>query len=72
MFSQKDNFQKLLKEFLLENVQQIILENPFKIVSFNSAPFTIKNCFMGMRVIIGKHRIFLKELFEGYEYLMLT
>ena len=66
---QKYNFQKLLKEFLVEGVQQIILENPFKVVSFSGIPFTIKNCFMGMRVIIGKHRIFQKELIEGYEYL---
>ena len=66
---QKYNFQKLLKEFLVEGVQQIILANPFKVVSFSGVPFTIKNCFMGMRVIIGKHRIFQKELVEGYEYL---
>ena len=66
---QKYNFQKLLKEFLVEGVQQIILANPFKVVSFSGVPFTIKNCFMGMRVIIGKHRIFQKELVDGYEYL---
>ena len=66
---QKYNFQKLLKEFLVEGVQQIILANPFKVVSFGGVPFTIKNCFMGMRVIIGKHRIFQKELVDGYEYL---
>ena len=66
---QKYNFQKLLKEFLVEGVQQIILANPFRVVSFGGVPFTIKNCFMGMRVIIGKHRIFQKELIEGYEYL---
>ena len=66
---QKYNFQKLLKEFLVEGVQEIILANPFKVVSFGGVPFTIKNCFMGMRVIIGKHRIFQKELLEGYEYL---
>ena len=65
---QKYNFQKLLKEFLVEGVQEIILANPFKVVSFSGVPFTIKNCFMGMRVIIGKHRIFNKELIEGYEY----
>ena len=66
---QKYNFQKLLKEFLVEGVQQIILANPFKVVSFSGVPFTIKNCFMGMRVIIGKHRIFQKESVDGYEYL---
>ena len=66
---QKYNFQRLLKEFLIEGVQQIILANPFKVVSFSGVPFTIKNCFMGMRVIIGKHRIFQKELVDGYEYL---
>ena len=66
---QKYNFQKLLKEFLVEGVQQIILANPFKVVSFGGVPFTIKNCFMGMRVIIGKHRIFQREIVEGYEYL---
>ena len=66
---QKYKFQKLLKEFLVEGVQQIILANPFKVVSFSGVPFTIKNCFMGMRVIIGKHRIFQKELVDGYEYL---
>ena len=66
---QKYNFQKLLKEFLVEGVQQIILANPFKVVSFGGVPFTIKNCFMGMRVIIGKHRIFQRELVDGYEYL---
>ena len=66
---QKYNFQKLLKEFLIEGVQQIILANPFKVVSFSGVPFTIKNCLMGMRVIIGKHRVFQRETFEGYEYL---
>ena len=66
---QKYKFQKLLKEFLVEGVQQIILANPFKVVSFSGVPFTIKNCFMGMRVIIGKHRIFQKEMVDGYEYL---
>ena len=66
---QKYNFQKLLKEFLVEGVQQLILNNPFKVVSFNGVPFTIKNCFMGMRVIIGKHRIFQREMIQGYEFL---
>ena len=66
---QKYNFQKLLKEFLVEGVQQLIISNPFKVVSFNGVPFTVKNCFMGMRVIIGKHRIFQKESVDGYEYL---
>jgi len=66
---QKYNFQKLLKEFLVEGVQQLILSNPFKVVSFNGVPFTVKNCFMGMRVIIGKHKMFQKQMFEGYEYL---
>jgi len=65
---QKYKFQKLLKEFLVEGVQEIILANPFKVVSFSGVPFTIKNCFMGMRVIIGKHRCFNKEVIEGYEY----
>ena len=36
---QKYNFQKLLKEFLVEGVQQLILNNPFKVVSFNGVPF---------------------------------
>ena len=66
---QKYNFQKLLKEFLVEGVQQLIISNPFKVVSFNGVPFTVKNCFMGMRVIIGKHKMIQKQMLEGYEYL---
>ena len=66
---QKYNFQKLLKEFLVEGVRQLIISNPFKVVSFNGVPFTAKNCFMGMRVIIGKHKMIQKQMFEGYEYL---
>ena len=66
---QKYNFQKLLKEFLVEGVRQLIISNPFKVVSFNGVPFTAKNCFMGMRVIIGKHKMIQKQMIEGYEYL---
>ena len=66
---QKYNFQKLLKEFLFEGVQQLILSNPFKVVSFGGIPFTVKNCLTGMRVIIGKHKMIQREMFDGYEYL---
>ena len=66
---QKYKFQKLLKEFLFEGVQQIIHSNPYKVVSFTGVPFSVKNCLMGMRVIIGKHRMFKREMINGYEYL---
>ena len=66
---QKYNFQKLLKEFLFEGVQQIIHSNPYRVVSFTGVPFSVKNCLMGMRVIIGKHRMFKREMINGYEYL---
>jgi hypothetical protein len=51
---QKLNFQKLLKDFLIQGVKDYIQANPNKVVSYNGIPFTVKNCFMGMRVIIGK------------------
>ena len=51
---QKFNYQKLLKDFLIQGVKDYISANPFKVVSYNGVPFTVKNCFMGMRVIIGK------------------
>jgi hypothetical protein len=66
---QKFTFQKLLKDFLIQGVKDYISANPFKVVSYNGVPFTVKNCFMGMRVIIGKHRIFQKEMIDGCEYL---
>ena len=66
---QKFNYQKLLKDFLIQGVKDYIAANPFKVVSYNGVPFTVKNCFMGMRVIIGKHKIFQKEMIEGCEYL---
>ena len=66
---QKFNYQKLLKDFLIQGVKDYIATNPFKVVSYNGVPFTVKNCFMGMRVIIGKHKIFQKEMIEGCEYL---
>ena len=66
---QKLNFQKLLKDFLIQGVKDYIQANPNKVVSYNGAPFTVKNCFMGMRVIIGKNRIFQKEMIDGCEYL---
>lgn len=66
---QKFNFNKLLKDFLIQGVKDYIAANPFKVVSYNGVPFTVKNCFMGMRVIIGKHRIFQKEMIDGCEYL---
>jgi hypothetical protein len=66
---QKLNFQKLLKDFLIQGVKDYIQANPNKVVSYNGIPFTVKNCFMGMRVIIGKNRIFQKEMIDGCEYL---
>ena len=66
---QKFNYQKLLKDFLIQGVKDYIAANPFKVISYNGVPFTVKNCFMGMRVIIGKNRIFQKEMIEGCEYL---
>lgn len=66
---QKFNFQKLLKDYLIQCVKDFIAANPYKVVSYNGVPFTPKNCFMGMKVIIGKHRIVQKDVIEGNEYL---
>ena len=66
---QKFNYQKLLKDYLISCVKDFIAANPYKVVSYNGVPFTPKNCFMGMKVIIGKHRIVQKDKIEGNEYL---
>ena len=69
MFFQEKNYPKLLKDYLIEGVKDFIDENPGRVISYNGDPFTKDNCFMGMRVVIGKHRVFQKETIEGAEYL---
>ena len=69
MFFQEKNFPKILKDYLIEGVKDFIDNNPGRVISYNGDPFTRENCFMGMRVVIGKHRVFLKEVIDGAEYL---
>ena len=69
MFFQEKNFPKILKDYLIEGVKDFIDNNPGRVISYNGDPFTRENCFMGMRVVIGKHRVFLKEIIDGAEYL---
>lgn len=65
---QKFNYQKIMKEYLLSGVKQIIIENPLRVVSYHGVPFTTKNFIRGMRVEYGKHKLFNKELIDGIEY----
>ena len=65
---QKFNYQKLMKEYLLSGVKQIIIENPLRVVSYHGVPFTTKNFIRGMRVEYGKHKLFNKEMIDGIEY----
>ena len=69
MFFQDKNYPKILKDYLIEGVKDYIENNPGRVISYNGDPFTRDNCFMGMRVVIGKHRVFLKEVIDGAEYL---
>ena len=69
IFYQEKNYPKILKDYLIEGVKDYIDNNPGRVISYNGDPFTKENCFMGMRVVIGKHRIFLKEVIDGAEYL---
>ena len=69
MFFQEKNFPKILKDYLIEGVKDFIDDNPGRVISYNGDPFTRENCFMGMRVVIGKHRVFQKETIDGAEYL---
>ena len=69
MFFQEKNYPKILKDYLIEGVKDFIDNNPGRVISYNGDPFTRENCFMGMRVVIGKHRVFLKEVIDGVEYL---
>jgi len=69
MFFQDKNYPKILKDYLIEGVKDYIENNPGRVISYNGEPFTRDNCFMGMRVVIGKHRVFLKEMIDGAEYL---
>ena len=69
MFFQEKNYPKILKDYLIEGVKDFIDDNPGKVISYNGDPFTRDNCFMGMRVVMGKHRVFLKEVIDGAEYL---
>ena len=66
---QEKNYPKMLKDYLIECVKDYIDNNPGHVISYNGDPFTRDNCFMGMRVILGKHRVFQKELIDGAEYL---
>ena len=72
MFFQVKNFPKILKDYLIKGVKDFIDNNPGRVISYNGDPFTRENCFMGMRVVIGKHRVFLKEVIDGAEYLHLN
>ena len=65
---QKFNFQKLMREFLLNGVKEIIIESPLRVVSYHGVPFTVKNFIRGMRVDYGKHKLFQKEIVDGAEY----
>ena len=65
---QKFNYQKIMKEYLLSGVKQIIIENPLRVVSYHGVPFTTKNFIRGMRVEYGKHKLFNKEMIDGVEY----
>ena len=69
MFFQDKNYPKILKDYLIEGVKDYIENNPGRVISYNGDPFTRDNCFMGMRVVIGKHRVFMKEVIDGAEYL---
>ena len=69
MFFQDKNYPKILKDYLIEGVKEYIDDNPGRVISYNGEPFTRDNCFMGMRVVIGKHRVFQKEVIDGAEYL---
>ena len=50
-------------------MKDYIASNPFKVVSYKGVPLTVKKSSIGMLVIIGKHRIFQKEMIESCEYL---
>ena len=65
---QKFNYQKIMREYLLSGVKQIIIENPLRVVSYHGVPFTTKNFIRGMRVEYGKHKVFNKEMIDGIEY----
>ena len=65
---QKFNYQKIMREYLLSGVKQIIIENPLRVVSYHGVPFTTKNFIRGMRVEYGKPKLFHKELIDGIEY----
>ena len=65
---QKFNYQKIMREYLLSGVKQIIIENPLTVVSYHGVPFTTKNFIRGMRVEYGKHKLFNKEMIDGIEY----
>lgn len=65
---QKFNYQKIMREYLLSGVKQIIIENPLRVVSYHGVPFTTKNFIRGMRVEYGKHKLFNKEMIDGIEY----
>ena len=69
IFYQEKNYPKILKDYLIEGVKNYIDNNPGRVVSYNGDSFTKDNCFMGMRVVIGKHRVFQKEVIDGAEYL---
>ena len=66
---QKYNYNKILKDFVLKEMQKYILDNPKKLISFNGTPFTADNCYVGMKAVYGKRRLIEKLIINGAEYL---
>ena len=45
------------------------MENPKKLISFNGTPFTVDNCYVGMKAVYGKRRLIEKIMINSAEYL---
>ena len=65
----KYNYNKILKDFVLKEIQNFIMENPRKLISFNGTPFTVDNCYVGMKAVYGKRRLIEKIMINSAEYL---
>ena len=65
----KYNYNKILKDFVLKEIQNFIMENPKKLISFNGTPFTVDNCYVGMKAVYGKRRLIEKIMINSAEYL---
>lgn len=65
----KYNYNKILKDFVLKEIQNFIMENPKKLISFNGTPFTVENCYVGMKAVYGKRRLIEKIMINSAEYL---